>query len=160
MAFSDDVKLYLPFERGDRQLNRIIESLYDLQPAMVESDYRKAFNYVATKVRRRSMVTLFADIVDSTSSRQLLLNVQNLAPKHLPLWVLMRDDDVEAMAEERAEIPGELFRKVSAQNLLLDRRVALNTLSQRGVLALDLPPDKLSVEAVNGYLQLKARSLL
>ena len=160
MAFADDIKLFLPFEKGNRQLNRIIESLYDLQPAMVESDYRKAFIYVATKVRRRSMVTLFADIVDLTSSKQLLRNVQNLTPKHLPLMVLMRDEDVEAMAKERAEIPGELFRKISAQNLLLDRRVALNTLTHRGVLALDLPPDKLSVEAVNGYLQLKARSLL
>jgi len=160
LAFDDDIRLYLPFEKGNRQLNRIIESLYNLQPAMVESDYRKAFNYIATKVRRRSMVTLFADIIDSVSSAQLLANVQNLAPKHLPLMLLMRDDDVDIMSTERAEIPGELFRKVSAQNLLLDRRAALSKLTFRGVLALDLPPDKLSVEAVNGYLQLKARSLL
>lgn len=160
LAFDDDIRLYLPFEKGNRQLNRIIESLYNLQPAMVESDYRKAFNYVANKVRRRSMVTLFADIIDSVSSAQLLANVQNLAPKHLPLMLLMRDEDVDTISAERAEIPGELFRKVSAQNLLLDRRAALSKLTFRGVLALDLPPDKLSVEAVNGYLQLKARSLL
>ncbi len=160
LAFSDKIKLFLPFGKGDRQLNRIIESLYDLQPAMVESDYRRAFNYVAMKVRRRSMVALFADIADATSSAQLLRMVSSLAPKHLPLMIMMRDDDVSAMASMRAEDPGQLYRKASAQNLLLDRRVALNRLDQRGVLALDLPPDKLSVEAVNGYLRLKASSLL
>jgi uncharacterized protein (DUF58 family) len=127
---------------------------------MVESDYVKAFNYVAAKIHRRSLVCLFADIVDSTSSAPLLRHIGSLAPKHLPLMILMRDDDVEAIADAGAVDENDLFRKVSAQNLLLDRQVALNRLSQRGVLALDLPPDKLSVEAVNGYLQLKARSLL
>jgi len=159
-AFADDMKLFLPFGRGDMQLNRIIESLYDLQPAMVESDYAKAFNYIASKVHRRSLVCLFADIVDSTSSAPLLRHIESLAPKHLPLMILMRDNDVSTFASTPAKDDIELFRKVSAQNLLLDRRVALSRLSQRGVLALDLPPDKLSVEAVNGYLQLKARSLL
>ncbi len=159
-AFADDIRFFIPLGRGGVQRNRIIESLYNLQPTMVESDYAKAFNFVSAKIHRRSLVCLFADIVDSTASAPLLKHVLSMAPKHLPMMILMRDNDVESLANADARDETELFRKVSAQNLLLDRQVALSRFSQRGILALDLPPDKLSVEAVNGYLQLKARSLL
>ena len=45
------------------QIGVITEALYDLEPALLESDYRAAFGFAATQYRRRSLIVVLTDLV-------------------------------------------------------------------------------------------------
>ena len=72
MVFADEILAYIPPKRGRKQLNRIIESLYGLEPRPVEADYRRGMGYLTARNRKRSLVVLYTDLVDEEVSRSVL----------------------------------------------------------------------------------------
>ena len=160
ITFADEVKGFIPPRKGRGQVSRITEALYDLQPALVEPDYAAAFGMLHGRARKRALVVCFTDLVDVDASRRLLAHLAALAPHHLPMLITLRDSTLEHAAQQRPEDEFGVYQKAMAGEVLADREVALGVLRQRGVLVLDSPPDKLTVSAVNEYLNLKARGRL
>ena len=85
MAFADDVVTYMPPGKGGGQLPLVLEQFYPLQPRQVESDYRRAFAYLANRLRKRALIIVFTDLIDPDSSQRLLDNLTLLHPRHLVL---------------------------------------------------------------------------
>ncbi|MEI6499461.1 MAG: DUF58 domain-containing protein [Armatimonadota bacterium] len=160
ITFAEEVKGFVPPRKGRGQVGRITEALYDLQPALVEPDYAAAFGMLYGRARKRALVVCFTDLVDVDASRRLLGHLAALAPHHLPLLITLRDSTLEQAARQTPEDSFGVYQKAMAAEVLADREVALGVLRQRGVLVLDAAPEKLTVSAVNEYLNLKARGKL
>lgn len=160
VAFSHSVLSYLPARKGRNQLYLILEHLYNLEPELVEPDYAAAFRYLTAKNRKRSLVLVFTDLIDESASQALLAQIASLPPSHLAVCVTISDSEVVEMAESFPATPEDSYRKAMALQVLEARRTALASLRGQGVFVLDVPADKLSVAAINRYLELKGRSLL
>jgi len=160
LAFAQEVHAYVPPRPGRRQVFRILEQLYRLEPQLVEPDYDDAFRYLALRQRRRSLVIVFTDLVDPDSSEELLKHVGALHPHHLVLCCTLADPDLLASAHSLPQESGEVYGKAVALGLLADRHSALAYLRHRGVHLVDAPADQLTTETINRYLELKSRSLV
>lgn len=160
IAFAEEVKAFVPPRKGRRQVGLISEALYDLQPGLVEPDYAGAFAALSARARKRALVVCFTDLVDVDASRRLLGYMSALAPHHLPLLITLRDNELQQAARQRPDDVAETYQRAVAAEVLHDRQMALRMLQQRGVMVLDVPPEKLTVAAVNQYLGLKARGRL
>jgi len=160
MAFDAEVRAYLPPAKSKAQVYRILESLYNLEARMVESDYKAAFQNLATRWRRRSLVVLFTDLVDPDSSAQILDAVPMLSEMHRLVCVTVSDPNILAAAKSLPENSAGVYQKAVAQQVLQERRAAISILKRRGVWTVDSPPEELSADLVNHYLDLKARSLI
>lgn len=160
ISFADDVKGFVPPGKGRQQVGRITEVLYDLQPALVEPDYAAAFGVLHGRARKRSLVVCFTDLVDVDASRRLLAHLAALAPHHLPMLITLSDPVLQRAARQAPGDSSEVYQRAVAGQVLEDREKALGVLRQRGVLVLDAAPEKLTVSAVNEYLNLKARGRL
>ena len=57
-------------KKGKAQVYTIMNALYNVNAQMVESDYPAAFNELAARWRRRSLVLLFTDLIDLGEYRQ------------------------------------------------------------------------------------------
>lgn len=150
----------MPPRKGRAQVGRIAEALYDLEPALVEPDYARAFGWLRGRARKRALVVCFTDLVDVEASRRLLAHLAGLAPHHLPVLITLRDSTLERAAHRAPTEAFGAYRRAMAAEVLADREAALTVLRHKGVLVLDAPPDKLTVAAVNEYLNLKARGRL
>ncbi len=160
MAFDADVRVYLPPAKSKAQVYGILESLYNLNARMVETDYKAAFQNLATRWRRRSLIVLFSDLVDPDSSAQILDAVPMLADSHRVVCVTVSDPNILAAAQS---VPGDsagVYQKAVAVQVLQERRAAISVLKRRGVWTIDSPPEELSADLINHYLDLKARSLI
>ena len=51
-----------------------------------------------------------------------------------------------------------LYQRTVAEQLLDERHLTIERLTQQGILTLDVPADQLSIAVVNQYLHLKAQS--
>ncbi len=168
-VFDRQVSTWIPPERGQHRLSKLIESLTPIQPVLLEADYVGAVSRVVNQQTRRALVVVITDIVDKTASGELLAALAKLTPRYLPFCVTLRDPLVDKLAHS-ATISGEerqVHEKISAAysravaiDLLSQREVAFAELKQKGVLVLDAPANQISTELVDKYLQLKSRNLL
>jgi uncharacterized protein (DUF58 family) len=160
LAFSDRVVSFVPPNRTPEQLQLILDHTLGLEPSMVESHYEDAFLWFRSKVRRRSLVVIFTDIVDETGSENLLDAVALLKPSHLPLCVAIGDTEWEDLLKAQPDRLQEVYEKSVMQESFWQRRRALMGLVRKGALALDLPPTRLGIGTLQHYLQVKRRGLL
>ncbi len=153
---------WIPPERGQNQLSKIIDRLTPLQPSLQEPDYLAAVTAITQQQTRRALVMFITDVIDQTASAELLSAMTRLTPRYLPFCVALRDPQIERQADPAQGSP-ELHRsyqRAVALDLLSQRQIALESLQQKGVVILDAPADQLGEQLVERYLQLKARSQL
>jgi uncharacterized protein (DUF58 family) len=105
-------------------------------------------------------VVIFTDLLDEVASENLLAAVALLRPRHLPLCVVIRESEWDEFLSRPPSEPQGVYERAVLQELLLQRSRAIGGLVQKGALAMDLPPSKLSTGTMERYLEVKRRGLL
>jgi uncharacterized protein (DUF58 family) len=160
MTFADDVIHFVQPRQGQGQFYRMLEMLYGVEAQPVEPNYRQALSYLALKQRKRSLVVIFTDLSGGISMVELTSHVSMLARRTLPLVVTISDPDIHAAARQRPSDSLAVYQRATAEQLLDERRVALEQMARQGVLTLDVPANQLSIAVINRYLELKARTMI
>lgn len=158
LAFADGIERWVAPRSGKGQFHHMLEQLYALESVAVEPNYRNALEYFAVRQHKRSLVLLFTDLTGSISTTDLLAQMGRLRKGHLPLLVTMRDPTVQSMAQQTVTDSTTLYQRTVAEELLDERQLALEQLTHRGVLTLDVAADQLSLALINRYLALKAEN--
>ena len=160
LAFSDTVHQYIAPKPGRKQFLAMLELLYDVQEQLVEPSFEYAFEYLASKHRKRALIILFTNILDKESAGELSTYMAQLAKHHLVVCVTLTDSNILALAELSPRESKEVYRKVIAEKLLREKREALEVLVRHGVITIDVPAHQLSMAVINKYLELKGRSMI
>lgn len=165
MAFAEEVLAYAPLTGGARATRKIVQAGYDIEPDLAPTNYRAAFEALAVRVKKRTLVVLFTQVVDEVAAAELEKLMRGLMPRHLPLLVLLRDVDVDALAlghsGEAAALAGVgPYLRGAAAEILSFRDKLVRRLKQHGALVLDVAPGDLTPALINRYLEIKARHLL
>ncbi|MEG4801868.1 DUF58 domain-containing protein [Microcoleus sp. ARI1-B5] len=159
-VFDREITTWIPPERGQHQLSKLIERLAPIQPVLLEPDYVGAVTKLVNQQTRRALVVLITDLVDVTASTEMLSALARLAPRYLPFCVTLRDPLVDKIARTSTVEITSAYTRAVALDLLAQRQVAFAQLKQKGVLVLDAPANQISEQLVNRYLQLKSRNQL
>lgn len=157
-VFDAEVRSFLPPAKSKSQVYQILNVLYNASAQMVESDYREAFKEIAARWRRRSLLVLFTDLVDPDSSAEILNDLAILEDHHRVVCVTVSDPNIIDAARLVPETSAEVYQKSVAMQVLQERRQAISILKRRGIWTVDSPPETLSADLINHYLELKSRS--
>lgn len=157
-VFDREIVTWIPPERGQHHLSKLIDRLTPIQPTLLEPDYMGAVSKLVSQQTRRALVVMITDIVDTTASAELLAALSRLTPRYLPFCVTLRDSQIDAQAHHFLPDIKSAYRRAVALDLLSQRQIAFAQLKQKGVLVLDAPAHQISEPLVNQYLQLKARN--
>lgn len=160
IAFDDAPRAFLRPAGGRAGGRKLTRAAYALEANLAATDYRAAMSFLQGQVRARSLLVLFTNLLDPRSAKELASSVRGLMPRHLPLCVLLRDLDVEALARAPADDARDLYVRAAAAEALAWRDAIIRTLRNAGVLVLDVAPGDLTPELVKSYLDVKARRLL
>ena len=163
-VFDRTTHTWIPPTGGRPHLQRLIEKLTPIQPVLLESDYLGAVTQLATRQQRRALVVMITDIIDTTTSAELLAALTRLKARHLPFCVTLRDPQVDRQAHNFVlkEPPNvdDAYHRAVALDLLAQRQTAFAQLKQSGVLVLDAPADQISASLVDDYLRIKLKNRL
>ncbi|NDD27659.1 MAG: DUF58 domain-containing protein [Proteobacteria bacterium] len=160
LAFADAIKGWLPPVRGPHQATRLLDFLYPLEAVTRESDYQGAFSAIATRLRSRTLVVLFTDLVDVESSSHLIRHLSVLAARHSVLCISMSDHELEDLQDAAPADVRALYRQTVASAMLEDRELAIARLQERGVRVMKARPKTLALDLVNRYCAWKAAGRL
>lgn len=125
-----------------------------------ETNYTLALAALSGQLQRRSLVVVFTDFTDSTAAELMIESLGRLLRRHLVLFVVLRDEELEALAAASPEEPDDVSRAVVAGTLLREREAVVARLRRMGAHIVDTPADRVGPEVVNAYLDLKRRDLL
>ena len=158
IAFADTVHQYLAPKPGKKQFLTMLETIYALPVHPVEPDFEEAFKYLASKQRKRALIILFTDILDSDSAEGIAAYVSQLSRHHLVVCVTLTDSGIVALAEQESTDSKSVYQKAIAERLLQEKHATLEILNRQGVITIDVPAHQLTMAVVNKYLELKAKS--
>jgi uncharacterized protein (DUF58 family) len=160
VAFDAEMRTFIPPAKGKAQVFRLLSSLYNISAQMAESDYRAGFIEFLSRWRRRSLVVFFTDLVDPESSSEIITAISLVEKRHRVLCVTVADPTILAAAAIDPVNETEVYKKSVALQVLQERRSAISLLKRRNVWTIDSPPEALSADLINHYLELKARAAI
>lgn len=160
MVFGRKVKKFLPPKKGIEHVDAVLEALHDLEPELIEPSYSRAFQFIASNLKKRTFVVILTDLVDKESSKELLNSLKLLRPRHLPLVVTIGDRDLNATVSEVPKELKEVFVQSAAEEIIHQRDAALRLVESQGGLALDVTTNSLAPRLLETYLRVKERGLL
>jgi uncharacterized protein (DUF58 family) len=126
-----------------------------LDYSTAETNFTLGLTQLSGELEHRSIVVVFTDFVDTTSAELLLENIGRLLQRHLVLFVLFHDVELEDMVLARPEQPGDVSRAVIADALLRERDIVVERLKRMGVQIVDVPPEQLGMGVLEAYLAAK-----
>ena len=125
-----------------------------------ETNFTLALITLGARLRRRSLVLVFTELVDASNAELMLAAAARVAQRHLVLFVLIRDADLHALADAKPGTADDVSRAVVAAALLRERRVVVTRLQRLGIHVIEAPHARLGAELVNAYLSVKRANTL
>src|SRR5690606_25538873 len=160
VAFDREVRAVVPPGSGRHQLGVVTDALYDLAPALVESDYAGAFTEALARFPRRALLVLLTDIVGPAVDDWLAPALELIVQHHLVLVAGVQDPDVVRWSSAAVGGAPDAFRRAAAVGALRDRERSIAHLRSRGATVVDAAPGTLAPALADAYLQVKATGRL
>jgi uncharacterized protein (DUF58 family) len=159
IGFDEKVRQWAEPAGGMHTFQRIQAMSAEIDYRTVETNYTLTLAELSTRLRRRSLVVLFTDFLDTVTAELMIDNVTRLARRHLVLFVAVRDPSLESRALARPRSLGTLHQAVVAGDFARERHVVLERLKRAGAHCIDTAPEQFSMALVNRYLDIKRREL-
>jgi uncharacterized protein (DUF58 family) len=159
-GFDARVRLYHPPVRGLSSFAQVQRSTAAVAYHTEETNFTLALADLERRLKRRSLVILFTEFVDTVAAELLLEALGRLANKHVVVLVTMRDPALRALADRRPDDFSALAEAVISGNFQRERQTALERMERMGLHCLDVAAGELSIALINRYLLIKQRGLI
>lgn len=159
LSFATEVDTGPAPARGAAHLRRLTAFASGVHARYVHTDYGGLGVDLRRRLGHRTLVVVFTALPELEHDA-LMQAARLLAPRHLPLVVVLSDPDLAAAARLLPSDKGELCRTLAAQDLLAGRQQTMRELRRMGCLVVETRPGDAGTNAMNAYLDVKARQLL
>jgi len=146
--------------RGSPSFTMIQKRAAEIDYSTEETNFTLALTTLSARLDRRSLVIVFTDFVDPISAELMLRTVGRLTERHLVLFMLMKDVELETLADMAPAAPEDVARAVTAGDLLRQRQVVIGKLRLLGAHVIEADHQRLGPALVERYIQLKEENLL
>ena len=160
LAYGRKVNQRVGIGSGATQLRELVEQLAAVRAEAAEADHLRAASSLLSLQKRRALIVWLTDLAETAMTPEVIEAASHTLSRHLLLFVVMGDAALGGAAGARASNVEEMYRSAAAQELVYRRELLLGKLRERGALALEVLPGRLSPTLLNQYLSVKERNLL
>lgn len=160
LAFSKDIKKYIPPAKGMDHLQTILEAIYDVEADPIEPNYAAVFAFLETVQKKRSLLLLFSDVRTFLHEETALGYLQTLRRRHLFLILGLEDGPLLERADDDPDtVQAAMVKSIAQQQLLFKKREKAKWESH-GLQLIEAREESLAARAISGYIELMNRNLL
>ena len=160
VTFQDKIGSTLAAGKQGKQMTQIMEVLYNQKTAFRESDFSVLFTHIRRKINQRSLLLLFTNFESIFGLQRQLPFIKRLAHRHLVVVIFFENTEITRIAEEPATSLRSIYHKTIAEKFRYEKKLIVKELNRSGIQALLTSPDRLTVDTINKYLELKARGMI
>lgn len=159
-SFDSKPRLAAKTVRGPTGFAMVQKRAAEIEYSNEETNFTLALTTLSAQLDRRSMVIIFTDFVDPISAELMLRTVGRLTERHLVLFMLMKDAELESLSDTMPAKSEDVGRSVIAGGLLREREVVIAKLRRLGAHVLEADYRHLGSALVQRYLDIKQEDLL
>lgn len=159
LSFATEVEPGPAAARGATHLRRLTDFAASVRGQYLHTDYAGLAADLRRRLGHRTLVVVLTALPELEHDA-LVQAARLLAPRHLPLIVVLSDPDLSAAARLLPADKRELCRTLAAQDLLAGREQTVRELRRMGCLVVETQPGDAGTQAMNAYLDVKSRQLL
>ena len=157
ITFANKMGNLLAADRKPIQKANILQLLYNQETAYLESDYEMLYLQLRSRVKQRSLLILFTNFESLSGLKRQLPYLRSIAKYHLLLVVFFENTELTKLSATNAADLEQVYVKTIAEKFVYEKRLIVKELLKHGILSILTPPEQLTVNAINKYLELKAR---
>lgn len=159
-TFSKRVENRVASEKRSSQMQRILETLYNIKTDFFESDYGRLYADIKKNITQRSLIILYTNFETLDGLKRQLPYLKGIAKNHLLVVVFFENVELEDMIQKHAGNIQEVYDQVIAEKFAFEKRLIVNELRKYGIYSVLTKPENLTIESINKYLEIKARGIL
>ena len=160
LSFSKKVENVVVAERRTSQMTLILESLYNIDTDFFESDFSRLYTNLKRRITNRSLILLYTNFETLDSLHRQLPYLKAIAKNHLLVVVFFKNTELNSLINNKAETIQEAYDKVIAEKFAFEKRLIVNELKKYGIYSILTSPEKLTINTINKYLEIKSRGLI
>ena len=159
-TFSKKVENRVAAERRSSQMQRILETLYNVKTNFFESDFGRLYADIKKNITQRSLILLYTNFETLDGLKRQLPYLKGIAHSHLLVVVFFENSELEELTHTKPGNIQEIYDQVIAEKLAFEKRLIVNELKKYGIYSVLTKPENLTIESINKYLEIKARGIL
>lgn len=145
---------------GARAFDQISSAAAAADLSGEETNFTLAMASLSQRLSRRALVVVFTEFADPTSAERMIESAARMLKRHLVLFIVQRDRDLEALVDAEPDTAAQVAEAVVAGALLRERRIVIERLRRLGARVLETD-GRLTAEAlVARYLDLRRQDAL
>lgn len=160
MTFSDKLGSKLAAEGSGKQLQRIMELLYKQKTRYVEGNFEMLFQGIRNHIKGRSLLMLYTNIESEYSLKRILPLLKRINQLHVLVVIFFENTEVAKAAQMKPVYVQDIYLKTFAEKYGMDKKKTALELRKSGIQTVLTTPEKLTIDTINKYLELKARGVI
>jgi uncharacterized protein (DUF58 family) len=160
LVYGRSIQQRVGLGRGLGHLRAILEALALAHEEQAEADHLLAASALLQIQKQRSLIIWITDLADTSMTPEVIESASQILARHLLLFAVIAQKDLQELANKFPEDREEMFQIMAAQELVQRRETLLARIRNKGALALEISPDRLTTVLVNRYLEVKERGLI
>lgn len=160
ITFSEKKGAFIPAERKAGQMHRIMEVLYRQKTRFLESEYEKLYAFTRKRITTRSLLLFYTNFESLSSLRRQLPVFKMMARNHLLVVIFFENTELRELVSSEAGSLEDIYIKTIAEKFAYEKRQIVLELAKYGIHSILTPPEGLTVNTINKYLELKSRGLI
>ncbi len=160
ITFADKMGSIVAADRKPIQRENIMQVLYKEHTNFLESDYEMLYTQIRHKLKQRSLLILFTNFESLNGLKRQVNYLRSIAKHHLLLVVFFENTELTKLSIATANNVEDVYIKTIADKLAYEKRMVVKELLKYGILSVLSSPQMLTVNAINKYLELKAKQVL
>ena len=157
MAFSNKMDSLLAADCKPIQRENILQLLYNQHTGFLESDFEMLYMQIRNRIKHRSLIVLYTNFESLSGLNRQLSYLRSIAKHHLLMVVFFENTELHTLTRMDANNIEDVYIKTVAEKFAFEKRLIVKALKKHGILAILTPPEKLTINAVNKYLELKTK---
>ncbi|HWB24638.1 MAG TPA: DUF58 domain-containing protein [Chitinophagaceae bacterium] len=160
LTFAQKVDTFVQADKKPAQMEAVLEALYRQQTKFLDADYESLYAYLRNRVKHRSLLVLFTNFESLYSLQRQMPYLKQISNYHLLMVVFFENTEINSLLQKDAANTEEIYIQTIAEKFAFDKRQMVKELNLQGILAVLTAPENLTVNALNKYLEVKAKQMI
>ena len=160
ISFSDKIGSFIIAKSKPSQMQAISEALYDQDVRLRETDFLRLYKNIKLRIKKRSLLILFTNFDSLVNLNRQIHSLKAIARDHLLVTIIFDNSELNDLAEQKAFSLTGAYQQTIAEKFQFDKFVIIKELQKLGISTILTEPQKLTINTINRYIELKARGTL
>lgn len=160
LVYGRNIQQRVGLGRGLSHMRTIMESLASVREEVAEADHLRAASVLLQLQKQRALIIWITDLADTSMTPEVIESASRILSKHLLLFTVIAQNDLNELAARMPANAEEMYEIAAAQEMVHRRETLIGKVRNKGAMALEISPSKLTATLVNQYLEVKERNLI